>query len=519
MTQSSNVDQGASRFLAPWRITTMRRAKIVATIGPSSHTPERLRALMLAGMDIARINMSHGRREFHDEVISAVRQVASQLGRPVGIMLDLCGPKIRTGKLRGGEVRLEEGAQVRITTDQNEGDAARFSSSYSLLAREVRPGDRILIDDGGIELQAIDTTDTDVIARVMHGGVLGERKGINLPGAHLSIPSTTEKDIADLKFGIERRVDIIAQSFVRTAADCRRTRELIRQFGGHARLIAKIEKPEAVDDLTNILDVVDGVMVARGDLAVETSPERVPVLQKKIISEALIAQKVTITATQMLQSMIESPRPTRAEASDVSNAILDGSDAVMLSGETAVGRFPVESVEMMDRIVRSTEEMAVPARELMRRAMFGRSSGSYGRAIAEAAIYAAEEIDCRLIVVITQSGHMARRIAALRPQQRIIALTPSEETRRQLAVIWGVEPYLLETGCEMADDLSIAPEMGTSELVWVVSDLLVCADRALLQYGLAERGETVVVMAGRLKDVTISLSMKVHVVGEFTPER
>src|SRR5205085_2150237 len=311
----------------------------------------------------------------------------------------------------------------------------------------------ILISDGEIELEVISTTDTEVTARVIHGGILGEHKGINLPGAHISIPSITEKDIADLRFGIERGVDLVAQSFVRTADDCTRARKLIEEFGGSAQLIAKIEKPEAMDNLTAILAAADGVMVARGDLAVETSTERVPVLQKQIIAEALRAEKQIITATQMLQSMINNPRPTRAEASDVSNAVLDGSDAVMLSGETAVGRYPVETVEMMDRIIRATEEMAQPAGTRMRQTIFGQRSGSYGRAVSEAAVFAAEEAGCRLIVVITQSGHMARRIAALRPRQRIIALTPSEISRRQLALLWGVEPFLLEACAPASDDL------------------------------------------------------------------
>ena len=322
----------------------MRKAKIVATIGPASESEEKLRALMLAGMNVARVNMSHGEREHHGEVIQRIRRVASELHQPLAIMLDLSGPKIRTGKLRDGEVYLDEGATVRITTEEIIGDATRFSANYPLLAREVKAGDRILISDGEIELEVISTTDTEVTARIIHGGVLGEHKGINLPGAHISIPSITEKDIADLRFGIERGVDLVAQSFVRTADDCYRARKLIEEFGGSARLIAKIEKPEAVDNLTVILAAADGVMVARGDLAVETSTERVPVLQKQIIAEALRAEKQIITATQMLQSMINNPRPTRAEASDVSNAVLDGSDAVMLSGETAVGKYPVEAV-------------------------------------------------------------------------------------------------------------------------------------------------------------------------------
>ncbi|HEX8186023.1 MAG TPA: pyruvate kinase, partial [Blastocatellia bacterium] len=384
----------------------MRRAKIVATIGPASESEERLREMILAGMNVARINMSHGEREHHGEVIDRIRRVSAEVGKPVAVMLDLSGPKIRTGKLRDGSVHLEGGAEVRITSEEIIGDRARFSANYPLLAREVKPGDRILISDGEIELQVTGTTDTDVIARVVHGGPLGEHKGVNLPGAQISIPSITDKDIADLRFGVERGIDIVAQSFVRSPDDCRRSRELMKEFGGDARLIAKIEKPEAVEHFTEILKVSDGVMVARGDLAVETSTEKVPVLQKKIIREALLAEKRIITATQMLQSMIENPRPTRAEASDVSNAILDGTDAVMLSGETAVGRFPVETVVMMDRIIRSTEEMFTPASAVMRQTIYGRRSGSYGRAVSEASVFAAEEVGCRLIVLITQSGHM-----------------------------------------------------------------------------------------------------------------
>lgn len=475
----------------------MRRAKIVATIGPATESEDKLRALMLAGLDVARINMSHGEREHHGEVIDRIRRVAKDLKKPVAVMMDLSGPKIRTGKIRAGEVTLEQGAEVRITTDQIEGDASRFSANYPLLPREVVANDRLLINDGEIELQVINTTSTDVVARVIHGGPLGSHKGINLPGAHISIPSITEKDVADLRFGISRDVDLVAQSFVRSADDCRRARDLISEMGGDAKLIAKIEKPEAIDDLQNIIDTADGVMVARGDLAVETSTERVPVLQKQIIAAALQAEKRVITATQMLQSMIENPRPTRAEASDVSNAILDGSDAVMLSGETAVGRFPVESILMMDRIIRSTEEMTTPAMTVMRESLFGHRSGSYGRAIAEAAVFAAEEIGCRLIVVISRSGHMARRISSLRPRQRIIALTTIEKSYRQMALLWGIEPYLFA---------GEASEQST---------FFEQADRLLLDSRLAERGESVVVMAGRVDDIVISHSMKLHRVGDL----
>jgi pyruvate kinase len=452
---------------------------------------------MLAGMDVARINMSHGERDHHGEVIDRIRGIAAALNRPVAVLLDVSGPKIRTGKMRAGEAHLVEGSEVLILAEEIEGDSGRFSTNYPSLARDVQAGDRILLDDGQIELQVIQSSAAEVRARVINGGVLSDHKGINLPGVKVSIPSITEKDISDLRFGIERGVDLIAQSFVRSAADCRHARALIEQFGGKARLIAKIEKPEAVDDFAAILDAVDGVMIARGDLAVETSPERVPVLQKKLIRDCLIGQKLTITATQMLQSMIGSPRPTRAEASDVANAILDGSDAVMLSGETAIGRFPIEAVTMMDRIICSAEEMGVPARDLIEQALRGLPSGAPGRAVAEAAVLAAEEAGCRSIVVITQSGNMGRRVAALRPAQRIIALTQNDQTRRQLAVNWGVEPYPLGGD-------------GSFE-----AGLLPLADRALIEQKLAERGERIVVMAGRVADVVLSLSMKIHCVGEI----
>jgi len=494
---------------------SMRRAKIVATIGPASDSEEKLRDLLQAGVNVARINMSHGARERHGEVVTRLRRIAAESAQPMGILLDLAGPKIRTGRLRGGVAILKDGAEVRITGEDIEGDARRFSASYPRLAQEVHPGDRILIDDGEIVLEVVDTKLGDVSARVIHGAPLGERKGINLPGSHISVPSVTEKDIADLQFGVERSVDLVALSFVRSAADCAQARDLIRKFGSRALLIAKIEKPEAVDDLSNILDTSDGVMVARGDLAVETAPEIVPVLQKRIIFEAMSAEKIVITATQMLQSMILNPQPTRAEASDVANAVLDGSDAVMLSGETAVGRFPVEAVQMMDRIIRSAEEMGLPPSQLSEGGEIGgfhsgpgmihqlmtRHSGSQGRAIAEAATFAAAEVDSRLIVVFSKSGIMARHIAALRPPQRIIALTSSERTYRQLTLAWGLEPYMLE---------ELPPDSDA---------ILASGDRTLLRHNLADAGELVVLMTGQLVDAAISSSMKLHRVGDAAKGR
>jgi pyruvate kinase len=480
-----------------------RRAKIVATLGPASDSPEKLRALASAGLDVARLNMSHGERARHAAAIAALRQAAGDVGRPIAVLLDLSGPKIRTGKLAGGSVVLRDGDEVRITGEEIVGDERCFSASYGALAREVHAGDRILLSDGELELEAVGATQSDVIARVVHGGTLGEHKGVNLPGARLSLPSLTEKDLEDLRFGIEHGVDFVALSFVRSAADCRAVRERIRELGGHARLVAKIEKPEAVSDLAGILEASDGVMIARGDLAVETSPELVPVLQKEIISKALAATRIAITATQMLQSMIENPRPTRAEASDVANATLDGSDALMLSGETAVGRFPVEAVAMMDRIIRSAEPLraaGLGASPLLQRRAPGRQSGSYGRAIAEAALFAADEIGSRLIVVFTESGHLARFIAGLRPRQRIIALTHRLETCCQLPLLWGVEPYLLEDSSPVSERL------------------LAASDRTLLRHRLAEPGEHVVVMIGSLTGVAISNSMKLHRVGELAAD-
>ncbi len=478
----------------------MRKAKIVATIGPASAEPATLHAMMLAGMDVARVNMSHGTQEGHRDSIRRIREAAEETGRNIAVLLDLSGPKIRTGTLRGRQAQLINGAVVDLVPAEIEGSAERFSVNYPTLAEEIRVDDRILIGDGEIELKVIRRGAGAVTATVVQGGLLGEHKGLNFPGTRLSVPSVTPKDASDLAFGLDNGVDLIAQSFVRSASDCRVARELIRKHGGRARLIAKIEKPEAVDDLCGILAESDGVMVARGDLAVETSPEAVPLLQKKIIADALASQKTVITATQMLQSMTDNPRPTRAEASDVANAVLDGSDALMLSAETAVGHFPVEAVRMMSRIVESTEAPRAPASwaapvVLGASTCARRQSGSHARALAEAARFAAEEIDARLIVVLTASGHMGRAVAALRPPQRIIALTTQLLTCRQLALSWGVEARLLGGFPPGAEQL------------------LELADAGLLREKLAEQGESVVFIAGHMPDSALSDSVKIHRVG------
>lgn len=478
----------------------MRKAKIVATIGPASRSVERLRELMLAGMDVARLNMSHGTHEVHAETVTNLRAVAAELNRPLAILLDLCGPKIRTGKLKDGKpIRLIADQQLTITTRDVVGDEAIVSTSYSLLPKDAKVGDRILFADGMIELRVEQVTKTEVVCRVLNGGELGENKGINLPGVKLSAPSLTEKDRTDLTFGLQQQVDYVALSFVRSARDCIGAKTLIEFLGADTPLIAKIEKREALDDLDNIITACDGVMVARGDLGVETAVESVPFHQKLIVAKANAAEKLVITATQMLESMTHEPRPTRAEASDVANAILDGTDSAMLSAETAAGDYPVAAVETMARIISFTEtncQQGNRSRELIH----GSQKGTEGRAIAEAAIYAAQELNSKLILVFSKSGTMARHLAALRPAQKIVAFTPHTRSYNALAAVWGIEPHLLDFE-------------GDS------SNLLARADEALIKLGLAIRGEMVVAMAGRIPtQPSLSSMMKLHAVGEIEAE-
>jgi pyruvate kinase len=393
-------------------------------------------------------------------------------------------------------VQLIAGQQLTITTRDIAGDASIVSTGYANLPKDVSPGDRILFADGLIELRVEQTGQTDILCRVVNGGQLGEHKGINVPGVKLSAPSLTEKDRADLSFGLQQQVDYVALSFVRSARDCIGAKTLIEFLGASTPLIAKIEKREALDDLDNIIANCDGVMVARGDLGVETAVESVPFHQKQIIAKANAAEKIVITATQMLESMTHEPRPTRAEASDVANAILDGTDAVMLSAETAVGQYPVGTVETMARIVRFTEQNCLRG-DRSRELIHGRQTGAEGRAIAEAAIYAANELQTKSIVVFSKSGTMARHLAALRPAQRIIAFTPLPPSHSALAAVWGIEPHLLDFSGHSAEMISRA-------------------DEALLRQGLATKGETIVVMAGRIPEQpSLSSMMKLHRVGEI----
>lgn len=422
----------------------MRRTRIVATLGPASSDLESLEQLMQAGMNVARLNYSHGTHEEHRQRLENVHAVAGKLGIAMACLQDLSGPKIRTGKIAGADgVMLKTGAQFVLTTEPVEGTAERVSTSYQYLPKDVKPGERILLDDGSIEIEVESIHGNDVLTRVINGGQLKSNKGINLPGTTLSISALTDKDKSDALHGAAIGVDFMALSFVRTAADVTELKDFLAEHGrGDIPIIAKIEKPEAIHNLDDILAVADGVMVARGDLGVELPSEQVPMFQKKIIYEAYRRGLVVITATQMLESMIHSPRPTRAEASDVANAILDGSDAVMLSAETAVGEYAVETVATMARIASHTESKhpRLPWQWPAGMSLLDRHSTS--RAVAKAACQAADELDARYVVTFTESGSTARLVSHFRPNCPILAFTPSREVFRQLALPWGITPIM-----------------------------------------------------------------------------
>jgi pyruvate kinase len=457
-----------------------------------------MESLLAAGANAVRINMSHGTQEEHSDSIRRARAAAERLKRSLSVLVDLSGPKIRTGMLKGGQpVQLETNAIFTLTTRSVVGDAREVSTNYSGLARDVKPGARILLDDGAIELTVESTTETDVVTRVVNGGTLSERKGINLPGVSLPIPSLTDKDRRDLQWAVREGADYIALSFVRRPEDCFEAKALIKAAGGSAPLVAKIEKAEAIDHLEEIIEAADAVMVARGDLGVETSVELVPVYQKRIIEQSNLRGKVVITATQMLQSMIEEPRPTRAEASDVANAVWDGTDALMLSAETATGKYPVLAVATMARIIESAESgKKSVSGDITRWA--GKQSGRVSRALCEAAAFAAEEISSRTIGVITESGLMAHRLSALRPEQRIVAITSDRNVQNELSLVWGVES-LSQPPCDNTDDM------------------LRACERTLVEAGAVQQGETLVLMAGRLSGKGLSSSVTLYTIGGPLP--
>jgi pyruvate kinase len=472
--------------------TPPRRAKIVCTIGPASNTESALRMLMHAGMDVARLNFSHGSHADHAKIIETLRRMASSEGRTICILQDLQGPKIRTGALRGHQpVTLKSGARVTITTRDVEGAADLISTTFKDLPREMQPGSRILLSDGRIELRVKAVRGEDIECEVINGGTLAEHQGINLPGAALSIPALTEKDRKDLEFGIKHGVDLVALSFVRSASDIRTARGIIAARNSDIPVFAKLEKPQALDQLEEILEAADGVMVARGDLGVEMPPEKVPVIQKYVIRRAAEWRKPVIIATQMLESMIENPRPTRAEASDVANAIFDGTDAVMLSGETASGRYPLEAVQMMAKIVVEAEENLAefmqPRRREHRRL-------SVSETICESIAHAAEDLDMAAIAVFTETGNTARMLSKHRPRSRIYAFSHMPAVCNRMNLLWGVQP--------VRRDHALSSE-----------DMLSTAEQELLRSGRVKSGDVLGVVAGTQMASGSTNFMRLHVVG------
>jgi pyruvate kinase len=452
----------------------MRRAKIVCTLGPASREASFIGDLIDEGMDTARINFSHGEQSEHAAVIAAVRSQAEKRGRPVAILQDLQGPKIRVGRFVEGKVDLEPGAEITITTRDVPGTAQIVSTTYDGLPRDVKAGDVLLLDDGLMSLEVIDVEATDVATRVLIGGTLKNNKGINLPGVKVSAPALTPKDRADLAFGLTLDVDFVALSFVRSPADVdEAVRLATRKDGSRVPVIAKIEKPEAIECLEEIIDHADGIMVARGDLGVEMGAEKVPLIQKRAIEETNKRGKVVITATQMLESMISNPRPTRAEASDVANAVLDGSDALMLSGETAAGKYPLLAVRTMATII---SEIESSPRYKTRFDTASLDFHSSANAIARSAVVASRALGATAIACVTESGGVARLVSDYRPEARIIAFSSQKEIYRQLALYWGTQPVM-------------APQPSSFDA------MLAQVERMLLEGGYCKKGDLAVVVA------------------------
>lgn len=422
-----------------------RRTKIVATLGPASGSTETIRLLVLAGVNVFRLNMSHGDYDFHRTSYNHIRHIAEELDLPIGILADLCGPKIRTGKFKNGEILLKSGTRITVTTRDIEGGPELIPSQYTALANDVTPGNRILLNDGLLELKVISIKNTEIVCDVVHGGVLKNNKGINLPGVNVSAPSLTDKDKKDAKFALDLGVDFLALSFVRRADDIRELRTIINASGHHASIIAKIEKPEALADIEQIVDAADAIMVARGDLGVELNPEEVPVAQSQLIEKARARLKPVIVATQMLESMVESARPTRAEVSDIAHAVTLGTDAVMLSAETASGKFPIEAVHMMDRIARQTES------HLWKNGVYGATNTvsvmpplPIWDVMANATAHISRDIIAQAVVIISSSGMSAATMSSARPAAPVVAITNRKDVYRKMALLWSVIPEYSE---------------------------------------------------------------------------
>ncbi len=468
-----------------------RRSKIVCTLGPASDSAERIERLMRAGMDVARLNFSHGTRAEHARSIARVRTASGRLKKPIAILADLQGPKIRTGALAGGgPVMLRAGQGFTITTKDVPGTSSVVCTTYKRLPQDVRRGDRILLADGLIELRVRATDRRSISCEVVNGGELGQHKGINLPGASLRLSAVTQKDREDLAFALHHGANYVAVSFVRRAEDVLAAKSLIQRARKDTPVIAKLEKPAAIENLDAILRVADGVMVARGDLGVEMNPETVPVVQKEIIARASNARRPVITATQMLESMTQNPRPTRAEASDVANAVFDGSDALMLSAETAIGRYPVESVQMMDRIIREAEASIANFSPPRHPAQL-----DVAETICELICHASEELQMKVVALFTESGSTARLVSKYRPRPPIIAFSPDGETRRRLSLLWGVVPRAIER-------------------VRDIDELAGIAEKRLLEEKLVRPGDVVGIVAGTPLGIRGTTNfMKFHVVG------
>lgn len=469
----------------------MRRAKIVCTIGPATASPEQIQALVDAGMDVARINRSHGSAAEHEVTVERVRRASSTSGRAVAILVDLQGPKIRLETFADGPQVLEVGDTFTITTREVPGTKELVGTTFKGLPGDCAPGDRLLIDDGNVAVRVVEVTETDVVTKVEVGGPVSDHKGLNLPGVAVSVPALSEKDREDLRWGMKIGADFIALSFVRSAKDIEDVHAIMDECGRRVPVIAKIEKPQAVAALREIVDAFDGIMVARGDLGVEMPLEEVPLVQKRAIELARLSAKPVIVATQVMDSMIKNPRPTRAEASDCANAILDGADAVMLSGETSVGAYPIEAVRTMARIIESTEELGGE-----RIAPLGAFAVDRPAVICKAAVSLAEILDARYVVTFTQTGSSARRTSRLRSPIPMLAFTPLESTRRALALTWGVQTYRV-------------PEVRhTDDMVWQV-------DQVLQSTHLAELGDELVIVAGMPPGTAgASNSIRVHKVGD-----
>jgi len=473
----------------------VRRAKIVCTLGPAVDTPESIRRLVEAGMDVARLNMSHGNHDDHRRSYELVREASDATGHGVGILADLQGPKIRLETFSAGKVKLSAGDEFVITTRDVEGDATVCGTTYKGLPGDVAQGDPILVDDGKLRLRVLKVEGDDVTTRVEVGGKVSDHKGLNLPGVAVSVPAMSDKDVDDLRWALRTSVDFIALSFVRSAADVEDVRRVMREECVLLPVIAKIEKPQAIDNLDEVVDAFDGFMVARGDLGVECPLEDVPFLQKRVIDKARRNAKPVIVATQMLESMIDNPRPTRAEASDVANAVLDGADAVMLSGETSVGDYPIETVETMARIITATED-----HELAGMAAIDWQPLTRGGVIAKAAAEVADRVDAKYLVAFTQSGDSVRRASRYRGRVPLLGFTPVAKVRSQLSLSWGVETFLTH------------PVEHTDEMVRQV-------DEALLEIGRVQQGDLVVIIAGSPPGIPGSTNaLRIHRMGDAINE-